>query len=381
MKRVVHILLGLSLGLFLVPSLSYAAEPSQSQTTGPIIRSGDVVSIDASQSLEGDFYGLGTTVTISGPSKHDTYVLGSEVTVNAPVAEDLVIIGGTVQVHSDIADDLRVIGGDVTLGGEVKGDVVVVGGTFTMLSTAHVSGDIIFFGGSLVVEGAVDGTIHGYAQTARINATVGTDITMTISQTVTLGDRAHIAGNISYTSGVELSRAQQSIVEGSVHRNTPVVLGKNTESVKTFTFVVLSLLFLVAALMVFARSKIVPLVRSGFARPGQNGLIGLGIVLIAPFVSMLLLVSVVGIPLSLCMIALYIAALPLSIGFSIFFLGYTIERVFFKNDRITPVTLVLGVCAWVMFFYIPYIGIFILWALCLIGVGVAGGATVRWLRS
>lgn len=371
MKRAMHLVVGLCVGLFLAPLSMEAA---------PIIRSGEAVSVDASQALKGDFYGLGSTVTLSGPSEHDAYLAGSAVTVNAPVAEDLVVVGGSVQVHSDVNDDLRVIGGEVTLGGVVKGDVVVVGGTFTALSTAHIEGDILFFGGTLVVEGDVDGTVHGYAQTARINAAVGGDLLMTTVQGLTLSDRASVTGDVSYTSSIEISRAQNAVVEGKVQRHEPISV-PHEESFRSLAYVVCSLLFLAASFFVLARSKVEMLVREAFVRPGQNGLIGLAMFLVVPFVALILLVSVVGIPLGIFALALYAALVPLSVGLSVLFLGHTVERLFLKRDQMKLTTLALGVSGFIVLAVLPFIGFFAVSALCLISMGAIGGRITHWLRS
>lgn len=371
MKRATLVALSLCVGLLLVP---------QAVMAGPIIRSGDLVSVDAAQALKGDFYGLGSTVTLSGPAEHDVYLGGSSVTVNGLVAEDLVIAGGSVQVHSEIGDDLRVIGGEVTLGGEVKGDVVVVGGTFTVLSTAHVDGDILFFGGTLIVEGDVDGTIHGYAQTARINAAVRGDLMVTTSHALILSDQAHVTGNVSYTSPTELSRAQGAVIEGEVHRldaaSTP------TEgSARGLVFAALGLLFLAASLFVLVRAKVEWFVREAYARPGQNGLIGLAVFILLPFVALILCISVVGIPLGIFVFAAYVALFPLSLGLSALFLGYALERLVFKRDRMRLTTLAIGVCAAIIIVMLPFVGFFALWALCLISIGTIGMRIARWIRS
>lgn len=371
MKRTMNVVIGLSIGLFLIPASTEAA---------PIIRSGDVVSVDASQALKGDFYGLGSTVTLSGPAEHDAYLGGSAVTVNAPVAQDLVIVGGSVQVHSEVTDDLRVIGAEVTLGGTVKGDVVVVGGTFTVLSTAHIEGDILFFGGTLIVEGDVDGSVHGYAQTARINAAIGGDLLMTTTQALVLSDRAHVTGNVSYTSRIELSRAQDSVVTGDVRRHDPVT-AHSEDSIEGLAFSAFALLFLAASFFVLARPKVEVFVREAFARPGQNGLIGLAIFLVLPFASLILLVSVVGIPLGILGLSLYVALMPLSIGLSVLFLGHTIERLFLKRNHMKFTTLALGVSGFIILAVLPFVGFFAVSALCLISMGAIGTRVAFWLRS
>lgn len=371
MKRVPYLIFGLCVGLFLLPQTTQA---------GPIIRSGEVVSVDTSQSLKGDFYALGSTVTLSGPSEYDAYLVGNTITVNAPVAEDLVIIGGSAQVHSTTSDDVRVLGGDVTLGGTVEGDVLVIGGTLTILSTAHIEGDVLFFGNSLILEGDVDGSVHGHAQTVRINSTVGGDVTMTVSKALTLNDHAHVMGDISYTSMHELLRAQGATIDGEVHR-FDIISSDTKGTFKSFLFLILAMTFLAASFLVLGSQKIERVMDDVFSRPGQNGLMGLLMFLVIPIIGLLLCVSVVGIPLGVFVIALSVASAPLALGLSILFCGYAIERLFFKRSVLRSSTLALGVPMFVIISVIPIVGPFMVLALCLMMIGAVGRYVFRFVRA
>jgi cytoskeletal protein CcmA (bactofilin family) len=369
MKHIAGVILGLGIGLFLFAGVASA---------GPIIRGGEMVSIDASQSLDGDFYGFGSTITLSGAAGHDVYALGGTVTVNAPVSEDLTIVGGSVQVHTDIGDDMRVLGGEVTLGGTVKGDVAVVGGVLTILSTAKIEGDILFFGGSLVVEGDVVGTVHGFAESVRINATIGGDIEMTASQGLTLNDRAEVRGDITYKSAQELSRAQNAVVEGDIQKRD--MDDEDSGSSRTPYLFVLSTLFMAASLFFIARSSVERFCRESFARIGQNGLIGLAMLLVLPFVSVVLLVSFVGIPLGILLFLAFLSLITLSFGLTPILIGYLVERTIVKQDSITLRTIIIGVVVNLALMAIPF-GLFVLFALNLITLGTVGIMAFRLLRG
>src|SRR3989344_4713335 len=90
-----------------------------------VMRTGEAVSVAADQAVEGDFYGLGNDVTVSG----------------------------------EVTDDLLVMAGEVTVAGEVQGDLVVLAGTLKVLSTAKISGDILFFGTDAEISGEVGKSI------------------------------------------------------------------------------------------------------------------------------------------------------------------------------------------------------------------------------
>jgi hypothetical protein len=64
---------------------------------------------------------------------------------------DLVVFGGNVDVEEDaiVQGDMVIIGGNVTLDGTVTGSTVIIGGSTSMSETAVVKGDLVTVGGSL----------------------------------------------------------------------------------------------------------------------------------------------------------------------------------------------------------------------------------------
>jgi hypothetical protein len=365
-------LIGLACVIGLVP-FTVSAEP--------VIRSGETVSVDASQSLEGDFYALGSKVTISGEAQYDAYVAGGNITVNAPVAEDLTLVGGTVQVHSDVGDDLRVLGGRVTIGGNVAGDVAVFGGVLTVLSTATIEGDILFFGGTLSMEGNVGGAVHGYAETARINGEVGEDVSLRAPAGLSLGDRTRIQGNVSYTSAIEVARSQNAVVEGEIFKHVVTTPVDTRQMVQDLLVVLLSVLFLAGALILLARERLEFCVADAYGRAGHYGLIGLAVFLALPFLGIVLLVSVVGMPLGILAFSAYAAMSIITIALTVALLGMYFQRLVLKREALGIHTIVLGTAFFALIAAIPFIGLFLLFAVYLIALGALSSHIARLVRS
>jgi hypothetical protein len=345
-KALILSIILLAAGVFVTPSITHA---------GPIIRSGEELSIDATQVLQGDFYGLSPTITLSGAAENDVYLGGGTITVNAPVAEDLVVVGGTVQIHGDVADDVRVLGGEVVIGKSVKGDVAVFGGKLTVLSTASVEGDILFFGGELVVEGPVSGSIHGRSDSIRINADIGGDVLVIAHTDFTLGDKAQVAGDVIYTSAIQLGRAQNAVVQGEIQKRELEVVTSQS-GLQMYMFLGLTLLFTACSVFFLARSRVQQLMRVSRERLGIHGLIGLGIFFVVPFISTVFIVSVVGSLFGVVLLALYVTLLLLALVLSSVLLGYYIQSYFFKRDEISLSTVIIGVFAFCIVAVIPYVG-------------------------
>ncbi len=335
---------------------------------GPIVRSGEKISIDSTQILKGDFYGFAPVVTLSGSADNDVYIGGGTVTVNAPIKEDLTIVGGVVQVHGDVGDDLRVIGGDVTLGKAVKGDVVVLGGSLTVLSTASIEGDVLFLGGNLSVEGDVVGGIHGTSDTVRINSKVGGDILYTATNSFVLGDKADIRGAITYTSMQDIVRAQDAHVTGIIHR-AEAKIEANTNLLKMLMLEGCMLLFGSLALFLVCRKRIQSSITDPSAGISVTGLVGLGVFLVLPFVGVIFVVSVVGLFVGIALLVLYVLMVTLALLCSGILAGYYIQKAFTKKTNITLGTVLCGVFGLVFLSVVPVVGGLLLFACVIISLG------------
>ncbi len=365
------LLVGLSVAIFL-PFHTYA---------GPIMRTGESISIDATQTLKGDFYGAGSRINISGSSENDVYVGGGTVTINAPVAEDLTVLGGVVQIHGDIGDDLRVVAGEVTIAKTVKGDVVVVGGSLNILSTASIEGDVLFLGKELVIDGPVIGSLHGTADTVRINAEVGGDISATVESLFTLGSNARIKNGITYTSTNDIVRAQDAVIDGEVQKIPLSRTKGNSSWVRTLAFEALVLAFMTLALFVLVRKQIRTVVTTTVERIGFSGLIGIMLFTLIPFVAVMLLVSVLGVLAGVLLLFSYVSLVFVSIALAPIILGYALQKVLLKNTSLTLQTVGIGIVAFVLLGLIPYVGGLLVFGCFIMTFGGLGMALFRGIRG
>lgn len=348
---------------------------------GPILRTGETISVDASQSLKGDFYGFGSTVSISGQGDNDAYIAGGTVTINAPILEDLTVLGGVVQIHGDVGDDVRVLGGEVTLAKPVKGDVVVLGGTLTILSTAQVDGDVLFMGKSLVVEGPVTGGIHGVAETARLNTEVDGDVSLRVEKLFTVGDKANLQGKVTYESAQEVVRAQNAVVAEDMQQ-IAVQKAEHTMPTTQFALFELSILLFVAlTLYVIGRTHVVRVVDRSYGRLGMSGLMGLGILFAFPFIAALLFVSVLGVFAGIIFLFGYILMVLIALALMPIFVGYAFQKVALRREGITLYTVAGGVTFCVLLSLLSVVGGLILFACFVVTLGAIGTTAYYAIRN
>ena len=147
--------------LLLVTTLALA----ETRLLGGKLRSGDTVTVPASELVEGDLYVVAGTAIVDGNVEGDLMALGGQVSVNGDVGGDLLVAGGTVNLAGSVEGDIRVAGGQVNVTGAAGEDIVLAGGQATLASGATVGGDLAVSGGTVSVGGTVTGAIEASAGT------------------------------------------------------------------------------------------------------------------------------------------------------------------------------------------------------------------------
>lgn len=345
-----------------------------------VVRTGESVSVSANQVVENDFYGYGGTITHSGEIKEDAYAVAGSVTVNGQVGVDLTAVAGSVQVHAPVGDDVRLVAGETVIASEVNGDLFVMGGLLKVLSSAKVNGNIYFYGGEADIEGEVTGSVMGWAEKFTVNSRVGGGINTTGA--LTLGDNAVIGGDVIYKSNSELDRAQGASVSGNVSRSDVSDNGvgqDNRNEAPIFMLVIWS--FTALCVYLFFRNNIDGFVRGSKPDLVKSGLIGLLAVLLLPVLSIILMVTVLGIWFGLLLLLSWLLLLLISLLMLPIFAGHYLFTIFKANRRLDWLTVIVGVLALALLMYLPFLGGAIIFLATLIVAGYLALSFYRQIKD
>jgi len=152
-----------------------------------------------------DLYVAGGKVVVSEPVAGDAMVAGGSLIVNSRIRQDLHIAGGSLFINGPVGDDIRAGGGDINLISSVGGDLVVFGGTVTITSGAVIEGDVVVCAGNLILAGTVRGNLLASAEVIDITGTVEGNATLKNADVVKLNGL--IKGETVFvTKKVELRR-------------------------------------------------------------------------------------------------------------------------------------------------------------------------------
>ena len=258
-----------------------------------------------------DRFVAGRSIRIVQPVAGDLIAAGGKVDVDAAVNGDAVIAGGDVRVSGALSNSLYCGGGQVTLAGTVGRNARIGGGRAEIGRDAMIAGNLSIAGGEVRIDGAVKGYVQAAGGRVFIDGPVGGDVVAT-SGAVELGPNARIAGRLRYASRNELKRDPAAQVAGGVER-TPIDRStghaRRTAARAAGWAWTVGLVFvavvLVAALPAFTARVAATL----HTRAGMSLLLGFVAMVCIPVAAVLLVFTLIGIPLALLALVLYVALL------------------------------------------------------------------------
>jgi hypothetical protein len=306
----------------------------------------------------------------------DLFAGGGTVIVSGPVDADLVAGGGTVTVLGAVGDDLRIGGGNVLLQGTIGDDALVGGGTIEL--RGPVGGDAWLFGGSVSIEAPIGGDARFFGGSIYINAPIAGSVEVEAEELV-LGPQARLAGDLLYRSPQEAEFETGAQVAGAVSYEPREVHGAGEAFAAFATLAALAQLLMLLAgsfffLLVFRR-YVELLVAAAFARPLAEVARGVVLLIGLPIASILLFVTVIGIPLGIIGLASFVALMVFASLMAPLLLGVLLYKWFSRSEGYTLSwkSALLGVFAYFVLGLVPLLG----WLIQLGFILLSLGATIK----
>lgn len=212
---------------------------------------------------------------------------------------------------SGFEDDKVIFGSNYTLreGETLNGDLIVLGGNVTLEGSSTVNGDTVVFGGNVTVNGTINGNL------------------IALGGIVILGDEALVQGDLTVVSG-SFEQASGAVITGSIitEENIPFdfELPENGlfdgdfplprfqqlpfVSASWFFFRLLIWTGLAILIGLFIEDPAKVINKAAMGEPVMSFVVGLGVIVIAPFILLALIITILLSPVSLVGILALIAA-------------------------------------------------------------------------
>jgi cytoskeletal protein CcmA (bactofilin family) len=324
-----------------------------------------------------DVYAAAGQIDFPGEAEADVVAAARTMTVTGLVRGDLVVLAHRLVIAGRVLDDVRVAARVVTLEGEVGDGLLAAAEVVRLTSASRVGGMAWIAARRVELAGRVGGDVRAAAARVRIAGTLQGDVVLA-ARDIEMLPGARIAGNLTYWSSQEARIAPSAQVAGRVERRQPEFLdraGRVLTILGIVTRVVFVLNLFVAGVILFflfPRLTISAAATVG-NRPWASLGMGLAVLVLTPLTAMSLMLTVIGIPLALTLVWLYMAALLLGFLTAAFYLAEVVLRVLRRatrpprGARIAALAAVLIVLASVRF--VPIAGPLVLALLLIAGVG------------
>ncbi len=326
-----------------------------------------------------DYFAAGNSVTISGTVNGDAFIAGGTVVVDGTINGDLFAAGGNIDIRGKVTHSVRVAGGNIDITGTIGGNVVVGGGNVRIEDTARISGSLIAGGGMIDVLAPIGKGMTVGVGTLRVGNNVGGDVTTFVNQ-LFLESRANIVGNVSYWSKNKITLADGAVIHGSVTQFAPPVPKTSPVDVKkvgvafvgavlVFKLIEFFGVFLVGALLLSLAPKYAKeAIETMKTKPWASLGIGFVATILAPVAIVVLLVSMIGVPLAVILLAAIVVLFFVIKIYAALLVGVSLLS-FLKVQTHIIVSLLVG---WILIFalgFIPIIGSIVLSILMFVSLG------------
>lgn len=325
-----------------------------------------------------DHFAAGNTLRIGEPIVGDLFAAGGSVDVDAAVSGDAVVAGGKVRIGAPIGMSVYAAGGQVTIDASVARSARLAGGHIELSPKSEIAGNVTVGGGQVSLNGTVRGYVRAAGGRVFINGPIGGDVLATAGN-VELGPDARIAGKLRYASGDEIKRDTAAQVTGGIERiemkgELPVPATAERSVGRRGGWVwTIGLMALAAVLVGGLPDFYARVAQTLQTRPWFSLLIGFVALVCIPVAAIVLLITIIGIPLALLTIVLYLALLLVGYASTGVALGdWVLKR--FKNDAAASLwwrvgAAMLAVLVIALVSRIPFVGGFVVLAALLIGMG------------
>lgn len=342
---------------------------------------GDVLAMAGNLDLEstvgGDTMAMGGDVRVGGQLAGGATVMGGNVRVAGDIAGSAIVAGGDVRTIGKFQRDVKIMGGRIDQASSVGGNILVAGGWVTFAPSSTVAGKAWVTAGRAMLDGTVGGELRVAAKTVKIAGKVTGDVYIDAVD-IEILPTAEIDGNVVYRSPREATIDPGARIAGDVTFNH----SEMSRRIVGFAFAVAGLgglavigglVLLGAALLLAFPRATAAAARTIGASPWRSLGLGFAILAASPVLVAVLISTIIGIPLAVFVVALYVASVMAGFVVVAFALGRRIARLFRRagDGGFWPRfgVLVLGVVVFTVIALIPFLGALALSVGVILGVG------------
>lgn len=347
-------------------------------------KSGESISVKEGTKTDDELYAFAQSIVISGMITSDLTAAGNEVRLaeEGSVGGSANLAGSSVNVAGKVADNLRAAGSEVTVSGPIGGNAAIAGSSVMLAGSGRIARDLFVAGSQVDVEGSVGRNLRVSADQVTVNAPVGGSVNIQ-ARDVNVGPQAVIKGDLVYTSPMRAKIDPGAQITGKTVYHKGEAQKDVFEGLKwVFWAVGFIALFLVGLVpLTIAPKSAVDISQAAIRNPWLSLLIGFVLLVVTPAAIGVLLFTLVGIPLAVILLVIYLILLYMSRAV----IGLAIGRWIFartgKPEASRYLAFFIGLLVFWILTALPYIGPFISFMGLLLGLGALAWERYTFIKQ
>lgn len=259
---------------------------------------------------DGDLAVNANTVSIEGTVNGDLYVLAENVQIRGRVTGDVLAFAVDTRIDGTVAGDVRAFTQQLSISGNVERNVTVGSSHIVLEQNGRIGGSLLMFTPHADLNGKVAREANGKVNTLRITGEIGEGISLLHCSSLQIDAPAVIGGDLVYSSPHRAVIGSGAVLKGK-ELYSPAVVAADQDTFSYFP-ILLGLSSLLSTLLLWLAVRF--LFPAGLSciysqldrHPGQAFACGAGLVLGLPLLSIALLVTVVGIPVTVALLLAFV---------------------------------------------------------------------------
>ena len=311
-------------------------------------------------------YTAGETVTETESKNGTSFVAGNDVETSNEVDGISFVAGSEVDVKST-SDYLFTAGYNVTIENASFRDGFIAGYTIE-LSNSNIERDVYTAADTVRLSTTVGRDMYVAANTLIVTGTVNGNLTA-YAANIEIKDGAVINGTLKYSEDAVITISDKATIN-----NKEKVKSLSLSTPSTFTSMVIDALFsftnalVVGIVLLLLLPKLFEKIVSYNKQSILSSLgIGLGVLFVLPVAAIMLIISMVGISLSMLLLGFFVVAVYLSTLFGSYYVGNLLLG---KNITNRYLILLISLFAYYLIRMIPFVGTLMMLVILVLGLGL-----------
>ncbi len=288
-------------------------------------------------SINEDLYAAGESVRVAARVHGDVTAAAQRVSIEETVEGDVNVAAEVVTISAPVTDDIRAAGRLVSISSTIGDHIVAAGETVTIGSKASTQGWARLAGRRVEILGDIGKDLMAAGQHVIIGGDIEGNAEIT-ADSITILSSAHIKGNLIYRSDNKPDIQSGAVISGAIEQ-LPMPSSEGVAVAAIAAVMGIILMFGLALIIVgIIYSLIFPQFSLSSARtladqPLQSIGLGIAALVTTPVIIMLLMITIVGYLLALCILAVYLIFLLLGILTGVFYIADLGLRRLFKTTE------------------------------------------------